>query len=376
MKRILALALMLCLAMAALGGCKKETLSGKHYAEITVENYGRIVVELDADVAPITVTNFVKLVNDGFYDGVSFHRVINGFMMQGGDPDGDGIGGAEQTITGEFSSNGYTNSISHVRGTISMARAQDPNSASSQFFIVQVDSTYLDGEYAAFGRVVEGMDVVDAVCAGTPVVDSNGTVPAAYQPKMQSVRMLDNYTAPTEKPLDLSDCLQGKHTVEIVVKDYGTIVAELDADVAPITVTNFVKLAKAGFYDGLTFHRIIEGFMVQGGDPDGNGTGGSDEEIVGEFASNGYDNNISHVRGTISMARAQRPNSASSQFFIVQKDSLHLDGNYAAFGTVTSGMEIVDALCKDTPVQDSNGTVLAADQPIITAIRVLEEEAK
>ena len=152
------------------------------------------------------------------------------------------------------------------------------------------------------------------------------------------------------------ELLSGTHHAEIQVKDYGTITVELDADTAPITVTNFVNLAKDGFYDNLTFHRIMDGFMIQGGDPNGDGTGGADQTIKGEFSSNGVENEISHTRGTISMARAQDPDSASSQFFIVQEDSDYLDGNYAAFGHVTSGMEIVDQICKDVPVEDDNGT--------------------
>lgn len=164
----------------------------------------------------------------------------------------------------------------------------------------------------------------------------------------------------------------GKHHVEINVKDYGTIKVELDGDTAPITVENFLKLAGKGFYDGLTFHRIISGFMIQGGDPNGNGTGGSDETIKGEFSSNGVENDISHVRGTISMARSSAMDSASSQFFIVHEDSTYLDGDYAAFGTVTEGMEIVDKICEDTPVTDGNGTVSAKNQPIIESIKVID----
>ena len=169
-----------------------------------------------------------------------------------------------------------------------------------------------------------------------------------------------------------SETLQGKYNVDIVVKDYGTISVELDADAAPITVTNFVKLVKEGFYDGLTFHRIIKGFMIQGGDPLGNGTGGSDQTIKGEFASNGIQNPISHERGVISMARSMDNDSASSQFFIMHEDSDFLDGNYAAFGHVTNGIEIVDKICEDTSVQDSNGTVAKQDQPIIESIKVVE----
>lgn len=169
-----------------------------------------------------------------------------------------------------------------------------------------------------------------------------------------------------------SDLLSGKHHVKIKVKDYGTISVELDADVAPITVTNFVDLAKDGFYDGLTFHRIISGFMIQGGDPLGNGTGGADKTIKGEFSENGVENSISHVRGTISMARSQDYDSASSQFFIMHKDNPGLDGQYAAFGTVTKGMEVVDKICEDTQVEDENGTVAAENQPVIKSIKVID----
>ena len=168
------------------------------------------------------------------------------------------------------------------------------------------------------------------------------------------------------------ELLSGTHHAEIQVKDYGTITVELDADTAPITVTNFVNLAKDGFYDNLTFHRIMDGFMIQRGDPNGDGTGGADQTIKGEFSSNGVENEISHTRGTISMARAQDPDSASSQFFIVQEDSDYLDGNYAAFGHVTSGMEIVDQICKDVPVEDDNGTVKAENQPVIEKITITD----
>lgn len=164
----------------------------------------------------------------------------------------------------------------------------------------------------------------------------------------------------------------GTHHAQIVVKDYGTISLELYADIAPITVSNFAKLVNDGFYDGLTFHRIIEGFMIQGGDPLGNGTGGSDENIKGEFAMNGVQNSISHVRGTISMARSTSYNSASSQFFIMQEDTPSLDGLYAAFGKVTDGIEIVDKICKDTQVEDSNGTVLKENQPVIEKITMID----
>ncbi len=165
----------------------------------------------------------------------------------------------------------------------------------------------------------------------------------------------------------------GLYYVEIEIRDYGTIVVELDANAAPITVDNFMSLVSRKFYDGLTFHRIISGFMIQGGDPKGNGTGGSEEKIKGEFAANGVNNPISHTRGTISMARSQNVNSASSQFFIMHADGTYLDGQYAAFGHVISGIEVVDAICLATPVTDNNGTVAKENQPVITSIRQIDK---
>ena len=161
---------------------------------------------------------------------------------------------------------------------------------------------------------------------------------------------------------------------EIAIEDYGIIKLELRPDVAPITVANFVKLAGEGFYDGLTFHRIMEGFMMQGGDPKGDGTGGSDTEIKGEFSANGVENDLSHTRGAISMARnGYNMDSASSQFFIVHQDSTFLDGNYACFGYVTEGLDVVDRVCEASSPLDDNGTIASEDQPVITYIRILEE---
>lgn len=166
--------------------------------------------------------------------------------------------------------------------------------------------------------------------------------------------------------------LKGQYNIEIKVKDYGIIKATLDADTAPVTVTNFIELVNEGFYDNLTFHRIIKGFMIQGGDPSANGTGGSDKTIKGEFLANGVMNNISHVRGTISMARGDDYNSASSQFFIMHEDNTGLDNYYAAFGHVTEGMEVVDKICKKAKPTDDNGTIPLANQPVIEYIKVVE----
>lgn len=132
--------------------------------------------------------------------------------------------------------------------------------------------------------------------------------------------------------------------VEMQIKDYGTITLELFPEVAPITVENFLNLISNSFYNGIIFHRVIEGFMIQGGDPLGTGVGGSKDKIKGEFESNGVNNPLKHSRGVISMARTYMPNSASSQFFIMHKDAPHLDGDYAAFGVVINGIEVVDKI--------------------------------
>lgn len=221
MKRLISIILMAALLSLCLTGCgdtrenadkstakttKKESfaekkdadtsnsqyLTGKHHAEIVIAEYGKLELELDADVAPITVTNFVNLAKKGFYNGLTFHRIMSGFMIQGGDPNGDGTGGSEETIKGEFKSNGIENMMSHKRGVISMARTQnDPDSASSQFFIVQADSDFLDGDYAAFGKVTAGMDIVDKICQSVQPIDNNGTVPADQQPKITAIKVID-----------------------------------------------------------------------------------------------------------------------------------------------------------------------------------------
>ena len=221
MKRLISIILMAALLSLCLTGCgdtrenadkstakttKKESfaekkdadtsnsqyLTGKHHAEIVIAEYGKLELELDADVAPITVTNFVNLAKKGFYNGLTFHRIMSGFMIQGGDPNGDGTGGSEETIKGEFKSNGIENTMCHKRGVISMARTQnDPDSASSQFFIVQADSDFLDGDYAAFGKVTAGMDIVDKICQSVQPIDNNGTVPADQQPKITAIKVID-----------------------------------------------------------------------------------------------------------------------------------------------------------------------------------------
>ena len=195
------LAVLLALTVAGCGSAKTESAppaagdaapaGGVHHAKITIKDYGTITVELNGDAAPVTVDNFMKLAKAGFYNGLTFHRIIDGFMIQGGDPEGTGRGGSKDRIKGEFSSNGVNNPISHVKGVISMARAQDPNSASSQFFITVADATYLDGSYAAFGTVTDGMDVAEKIAADARPTDNNGTIPREQQPVIESIVITD-----------------------------------------------------------------------------------------------------------------------------------------------------------------------------------------
>lgn len=161
---------------------------------IEMENGGRITLEMDRDAAPNTVKNFLYLASNGFYDGLEFHRVISGFMIQGGCPDGTGMGGPDHSIKGEFAANGFNNPLKHKRGVISMARSMNPNSAGSQFFIMHADAPHLDGQYAAFGRVTDGMDVVDEIAS----VSTDGYDRPMFSMKMKSVKVIDE--GEIEKP--------------------------------------------------------------------------------------------------------------------------------------------------------------------------------
>lgn len=207
---------------------------------------------------------------------------------------------------------------------------------------------------------------------GTNGALSNGdeiTIKAKYsKSKAKDLGLTIKNPTKKVKVSGLKDLLTGYYDCEIKVKNYGSIKLKLDANIAPITVSNFVGLANDGFYNGLTFHRIIKGFMIQGGDPNGDGTGGSKQTIKGEFSANGVDNPLKHTRGVISMARSQSYDSASSQFFIMHEDTSSLDGQYAAFGCAYSGMDIVDKICDDVKTEDSNGTVAKKNQPVIESI--------
>ena len=350
------------------------------YVTVKVRNFGDIVIRLYPDVAPKTVENFKKLVSEKFYDGLIFHRVIENFMIQGGDPKGDGTGGSGQDIKGEFTSNGFENNLLHKRGVVSMARSNAPDSASSQFFIVHKTSAHLDGQYAAFGFVVSGMDVVDRIAK---VRTDNNDKPVV-DVKIESIRFAKISDAPSQsspeapkapklEDIDLSDITDistltvsesATDYVLLDVENYGKILIRLFPDVAPETVANFKKLVGEGFYDGLIFHRVIKDFIIQGGDPLGTGYGGSDATIKGEFSDNGFENNLLHKRGVVSMARKTAPDTASSQFFIVHADYPSLNGKYAAFGYVVYGMDTVDKIAN---AEVSNANKPVADVKITSA---------
>ena len=366
-------ACVMCLGLFAACGDTDDSSSAsgtKKAAAKAADTSKSFVITLYADKAPITCENFEDLVKDGFYDGLTFHRIVDGFMAQGGDPSGDGTGGSDKTIKGEFSSNGVENDLSRTRGIVSMARSQDPDSASSQFFICFSDqyASTLDGNYAAFGEVTEGMEIIDDLQNVERSLGADNAISKPVQPvTIVKAEMIDDDENGNHRARFYLDYTTDKK--EINEDDYekqtGEFTVTLYKDKAPLTCENFEKLVGEGFYDGLTFHRVIENFVAQGGDPKGDGTGGSGENIKGEFSANGVDNDLSHTRGVISMARAASDNdSASSQFFICLSDdySSILDGQYAAFGKVTEGMDVVDAM---SLVEKTVGTDQSESLPLL-----------
>ena len=175
----------------------------KPIVTIEMESGGKILCELYPETAPESVKNFISLIGQGFYNGLTFHRIISGFMIQGGCPNGNGMGGPGYCIKGEFMLNGVKNKLSHTRGVLSMARSQAPNSAGSQFFIMHADGDFLDGQYAAFGKVIEGMDVVDAIVDAARPTDGNGSIAKADQPVIKSVTVDlkgETFAEPTKYP--------------------------------------------------------------------------------------------------------------------------------------------------------------------------------
>ncbi|CDA91786.1 peptidyl-prolyl cis-trans isomerase [Ruminococcus sp. CAG:563] len=191
MKKAVSIVMSAVLILLCFASCGSKGMKGTHHAEMVIKNYGTVKIELYGDQAPLTVENFVNLCNKGFYDGLTFHRYVKDFVLQGGDPEGTGLGGCESSVKGEFSANGVKNTIKHKKGVISMARNQfDFNSASSQFFICLKNSCSddLDGQYAAFGKITEGMDIIDKLCADLTESDC---LPKDQQPVIETIKVID-----------------------------------------------------------------------------------------------------------------------------------------------------------------------------------------
>ncbi len=307
---------------------------------ITMDDGEQINLMLYPGKAPNTVNNFISLVQQKFYDGLTFHRVIDGFMIQGGDPEGDGRGGPGYMIAGEFSGNGFeSNDLKHTKGILSMARSEVMDSAGSQFFIMTGDAPHLDGQYAAFGQVMDQKSLDEVLKLSKLPTEGTPTDKPNKPPVMKTVTV-NTYGKKYDEPQKAGETVSNKHTknpiVTFTMDDGSVIKAELYPDKAPNTVDNFVSLVQKGFYNGVIFHRIIPGFVLQGGDPKGTGMGGPGYSIKGEFSANGFaQNDLKHTVGVLSMARSQSMDSAGSQFFIMVGDASSLDGKYAAFGKVT-----------------------------------------
>lgn len=191
MKKAVSIVMSAVLILLCFASCGSKGMNGTHHAEMVIKNYGTVKIELYGDQAPLTVENFVNLCNKGFYNGLTFHRYVKDFVLQGGDPEGTGLGGCESSVKGEFSANGVKNTIKHKKGVISMARNQfDFNSASSQFFICLKNSCSddLDGQYAAFGKITEGMDIIDKLCADLTESDC---LPKDQQPVIETIKVID-----------------------------------------------------------------------------------------------------------------------------------------------------------------------------------------
>ena len=368
----------------------------KQYHATLHTSYGDITLELYPREVPVTVNNFVFLARQGYYDGVAFHRIVRGFMVQGGDPTGTGRGGPGYRFADERVTRDY------VRGTLAMANA-GPNSNGSQFFIMHQDFE-LPPAYTIFGMVTEGLDVLDAI-ANSPVEMGPGgerslplerivirSVEISEEERTASATAPDTPAAASETPAPpLCEALPAATAAEqpqeadmqwdappamaidtekqycaTLRTTHGDITIALHASEAPVTVNNFVFLAQQGFYNGVRFHRIIRGFMVQSGDPTGTGRGGPGYRFADEPVTRDY------LRGTLAMANAG-PNTNGSQFFIVHQDA-GLPPAYTIFGMVTEGLDALDAIANSpVGVSPSGERSLPTEDVIIQSVEITEE---
>lgn len=331
----------------------------KYYVATIETEHGNIVVQLFPDKAPNTVNNFVFLARQGFYDNTTFHRVMPGFMAQAGDPTGTGFGGPGYTFADEFDI-----TLTHDRvGTLSSANS-GPDTNGSQFFITYGPAPWLDGQHTVFGRVIDGLDALLAIrerdpeTATTPgdlirtiTITESTTPPVSQLPANADIPMPADPAARNNMyPRPFTQVIDPDQTYRATIHTAkGDIVAELNAQAAPATVNNFVALARAGFYDGLTFHRVEPGFVIQGGDPLGSGQGGSGYITPAEIS-------LTHTQGAIAMARLPDQGnplrmSSGSQFYITLDATPMLDGQYTVFGYVVEGMDVVQSIAVGDVIQ-------------------------
>ena len=331
------------------------------YAATIATAKGDIVIELYADLAPNTVNSFVFLAEQGYFDGITFHRVVDNFVVQGGDPEGTGLGGPGYQVADE------PNELRNETGTVAMAKASGQAVFGSQFFINLKDNPALDFDagnpdaFYPFGRVIEGMEVVRAIVVDdvmesvtierTPLPEDpsgGGEVgPDAGDGSAPEDETDAGGAAPTPRVFDAAELVTNAAAetyVATIATAKGDIVIELYADVAPNTVNSFVFLAEQGYFDGITFHRVVDDFVVQGGDPEGTGVGGPGYQVADE------PNELRNETGTVAMAKAGGQTVFGSQFFINLNDNPALDfdaGNpdaFYPFGRVIEGMEVVRAI--------------------------------
>ena len=366
--------------------------AAKQYHATLSTSFGDITVELYPREVPVTVNNFVFLARQGFYDGVRFHRIVRGFMVQGGDPTGTGRGGPGYRFADEPVTRDY------LRGTLAMANS-GPNTNGSQFFIMHEDYV-LDKDYTIFGMVTEGLEVLDAIAntavtarvpggeqslpledvviksieisekeqtssttsSATPSAAATPTPSAATSTSAQQPQEANmQWDAPPAMSIDTA-----KQYNATLRTTYGDITVALYPSEVPATVNNFVFLARQGFYDGVRFHRIVRGFMVQSGDPTGTGRGGPGYRFADEPVTRDY------LRGALAMANAG-PNTNGSQFFLVHQDA-GLPPAYTIFGMVTEGLDVLDAIA-NSPVAIGPGGERSqpVEEIVIQSIEISEE---
>jgi cyclophilin family peptidyl-prolyl cis-trans isomerase len=321
----------------------KTTLSAEQMASkqaVVVTALGEFVIDLRPDLAPNHVGYFMKLAQEGAYDGTTFHRMIRYGVIQGGDPLSKdpaqkakyGQGGLGM-LRAEFSEEPMS------RGAVAaVLQPGKPDSAGAQFFIAVTDQLPLTGQYTVFGRVSEGMDVVQKISEAETTDDGL----ALERLAIRSVTIRDT-PPPEPEPFSTESVEELAQHRAVLETSAGPITIEFTPDVAPGHVRNFLRLAQAGVYDGMTFHRVVKGFAIQTGSLSTRGALGEKQHKLVRTLEPEF-NDTRHVRGVVSMARGDDPSSASTSFFIVTADAPSLDGQYTAFGRVVDGMEVVEAI--------------------------------